>query len=173
MGKIIIAIFLAVVYTNSIYGIGAVNDCNKIENNMAHQYSNNQDSTIYQFGVCKIDKKKYRYNLGTNLQGYLKSKDWNEYFRQEFINSYNKYTNALNEPNRLYATDYGSIIDTKGELGSVDEDDYWYDNQENRITGKQYRALSERKQKKYRAFYANREIATYFNLIAKAIVNQK
>lgn len=44
---------------------------------------------------------------------------------------------------------------------------------ENRISGAEYRTLSVRKQKKYRAFYANKEVATYFNEIAKAIVNRK
>lgn len=173
--KIVITMLLAIVYTNSIYSINTVNDCNKVESNTVYQYSNNQDGTIYQFGVCKIDKQRFRYNLGTNLQGYLNSKDWNEYFRREFINSYTKYTDALNDPkypNRLYATDYGTIIDTKGELGNDDDDDFWYDNKGNRITGKEYRTLSERKQKRYITFLANREVATYFNIIAKAIVDK-
>lgn len=60
-----------------------------------------------------------------------------------------------------------------GELNNVDEDDYWYDNKGNRISGTKYRTLSVRKQKKYRAFYANREVATYFNRIAQAIVNRQ
>lgn len=172
MGKIAFAVLLAIVYVNSIYGINISNNYNKNKNNIVYQYSNSQDDTIYKYGVYEIDKRKYIYNLGTNVQGYLDSKEWNEYFRLEFINSYEKYMAALKE-NRLSTTDFGSIIDSKGELGNVDEDDYWYDNKGNRITGAEYRALSVRKQKKYRTFYANREIATYLNEIAKAIVNRR
>lgn len=156
----------------------AMSDCDKAENNTISQPSHNQDGTIYKYGAWEIDKKKYIRNLGTNVQGYLENKyyqGWNEYFMQEFKTSYNKYMNALNDsqyPNRLYTNDFGSIIDTKGELGNDDEDDYWYDNKGNRITGKEYRALSERKKKKYKAFYANREIASYFNIVAKAIVDK-
>lgn len=150
----------------------AMNDFDKAESNTISQDSHNQDGTIYKYGAWEIDKKKYIRNLGTNVQGYLNSKYWNEYLRQEFINAYEKYMNALNEPNRLYTNDFGSIIDTKGELGNDDEDDFWYDNKGNRITGKEYRSLNERKQKKYQAFYANREIASYFNIVAKAIVDK-
>lgn len=74
---------------------------------------------------------------------------------------------------QLPLVDFGNITDSKGELGNVDGDDYWYDNKGNRISGAEYRALSVRKQKKYRAFYANKEVATYFNEIAKAIVNRR
>lgn len=74
---------------------------------------------------------------------------------------------------RLSADDFGTITDSKGELGNIDEDDYWYDNKGNRITGTEYRALSVRKQKRYRTFYANRQVVTYFNEVAKAIVNRR
>ena len=96
----------------------------------------------------------------------------NEYKREEFRNAYERYMDALKK-DRLSADDFGNITDSKGELGNVDGDDYWYDNKGNRISGAEYRALSVRKQKKYRAFYANKEVATYFNEIAKAIVNRR
>ena len=48
---------------------------------------------------------------------------------------------------RLSADDFGNITDSKGELGNVDGDDYWYNNKGNRISGAEYRALSIRKQK--------------------------
>ena len=48
---------------------------------------------------------------------------------------------------RLSADDFGAIYDSKGELGNADEDDYWYDNKGNRISGMEYRALKGRKLK--------------------------
>lgn len=43
---------------------------------------------------------------------------------------------------RLFVDDFGIIYDFKGELGNVDNDDYWYDNKGNRISGVEYRVLS-------------------------------
>ena len=131
-----------------------------------------QDGFAYKYGVRKIDKELYIRNLGNNVQSYVASKNWNYYWQEEFQKAFAKFMKALKE-NRLSADDFGVITDAKGELGNVDEDDYWYENKGNRITGAEYRALSARKQKKYRAFYANKEVATYFNEIAKAIVNRR
>ncbi len=64
-------------------------------------------------------------------------------------------------------SDGGLSVFTTEQIGVVVSKD----NKGNRISGAEYRALSVRKQKKYRAFYANKEVATYFNEIAKAIVN--
>ena len=108
---------------------------------------NFQGSFSYKYGERRIDKELYIHNLGNNVQSYI--------------------------ADRLSADDFGTIYDSKGELGNADNDDYWYDNKGNRISGAEYRALSVRKQKKYRAFYANKEVATYFNEIAKAIVNRR
>lgn len=119
-----------------------------------------QGNFSYKYGMRKIDKELYIHNLGTNVQSYVASKNWNEYKREEFRNAYERYMDALKK-DRLSADDFGNITDSKGELGNVDGDDYWYDNKGNRISGAEYRALSVRKQKKYRAFYANKEVATY------------
>lgn len=131
-----------------------------------------QDNFAYKYGVRRIDKELYIHNLGNNVQSYVASKNWNYYWQKEFQKAFVKFMEALKE-NRLSADDFGVITDAKGKLGNVDEDDYWYDNKGNRITGIEYRTLSARKQKKYRAFYANKEVATYFNEIAKAIVNRR
>ena len=133
---------------------------------------NFQGSFSYKYGERRIDKELYIHNLGNNVQSYIASKNWNEYKCEEFRNAYGKYMDALKK-DRLSADDFGTIYDSKGELENADNDDYWYDNKGNRISGAEYRALSVRKQKKYRAFYANKEVATYFNEIAKAIVNRR
>lgn len=43
----------------------------------------------------KIDKELYIHNLGTNVQSYVASKNWNEYKREEFRNAYERYMDAL------------------------------------------------------------------------------
>ena len=58
--------------------------------------------------------------------------------KKSFKKAFAKFMKALKE-NRLSADDFGVITDAKGELGNVDEDDYWYDNKGNRITGAEYR----------------------------------
>ena len=131
-----------------------------------------QGGYTYKYGVRKIDKELYIRNLGHNVQSYIASQDWNHYEHEEFRKAYGRFMEALKN-DRLSADDFGTITDSKGELGNIDEDDYWYDNKGNRITGTEYRALSVRKQKRYRTFYANRQVVTYFNEVAKAIVNRR
>lgn len=172
MKKIVVAIFFCVVYTNSIYSINTASEYSRAENYIIHQYSNTKDNKVFKYGVREIDKNTYLHNLGTNVQSYLKYQNWNYYWEEEFQKAFKKFMIALEE-NRLSADDFGTLIDSKGELGNIDEDDYWYDNKGNRISGTEYRALSVRKQKKYRAFYANREVAAYFNEVAKAIADRK
>lgn len=171
MKKIVVAIFFFVVYTNSIYSVNTVSDYSRVENYIIHQYSNNQDGTMYKYGEQKIDKGKYIRNLDYNVQSYLSYQNWIYYWQEEFQKAFAKFMTALKE-NRLSADSFGAITDSKGELCNVDEDDYWYDNRGNRITGEEYRALSEHKQKKYRAFYSHREVVGYFNEVAKAIANE-
>lgn len=146
------------------------NENYKVKNNIIEQ--DIPDNLIYKYGVFKIIKEQYIYNLGSNVQSYLNSKNWNHYMREEFIDSYKQIMAALKE-NRLSADSFGTITDTKGEISNTDKNDYWYDNKGNRITGLEYRALSPRKQKKYWTFYANKEVALYFSIIAQAIINKQ
>ena len=97
-----------------------------------------QGNFSYKYGMRKIDKELYIHNLGTNVQSYVASKNWNEYKREEFSNAYERYMDALKK-DRLSADDFGNITDSKGELGNVDGDDYWYNNKGNRISGAEYR----------------------------------
>lgn len=163
MKKIVTLLFFAILCTYSVYG--------KLE-----QYSNNQNDVEYRFGSYRFSKIKYIYNLGTNVQNYLDYKlryeSWTSDFVLEFQNAYNRYMKAFKDPNnphRFYTDDFGTLIDTKGEFNSNDVDDYWYDNKGNKITGYEYRNLKDSKKKKYRTFQANREVATYFNKVGKAI----
>ena len=131
-------------------------------------YGTNTESNDVALSINQNFQGSFSYKYGERIA----SKNWNEYKCEEFRNAYGKYMDALKK-DRLSADDFGTIYDSKGELGNADNDDYWYDNKGNRISGAEYRALSVRKQKKYRAFYANKEVATYFNEIAKAIVNRR
>lgn len=135
----------------------------------------------YKFGQNDIDLANYIHNLGTNVQSYLNSKNWNEGQKQEFVNAYNRYLTGLqdqlaNNTNRFTTDDFGSIIDSTGALSNTDNDDidpvgseYYYDNKGNRITTDDFNLLKKRKQKNYNTFSANREVATYFNTIGNAL----
>lgn len=135
----------------------------------------------YKFGQNDIDLTNYIHNLGTNVQSYLNSKNWNEGQKQEFMNAYNRYLTGLqdqlaNNTNRFTTDDFGSIIDSTGALSNTDNDDidpvgseYYYDNKGNRITTDDFNSLKKRKQKNYNTFSANREVATYFNTIGNAL----
>lgn len=135
----------------------------------------------YKFGQNNIDLTNYIHNLGTNVQSYLNSKNWNEGQKQEFMNSYNRYLAGLqeqlaNNTNRFTTDDFGSIIDSTGALSNTDNDnidpvgsEYYYDNKGNRITSDDFNTLDKRKQKNYNTFSANREVATYFNTIGNAL----
>lgn len=135
----------------------------------------------YKFGQSDIDLTNYIHNLGTNVQSYLNSKNWNDGQKQEFVNAYNRYLTGLqdqlaNNTNRFTTDDFGSIIDSTGALSNTDNDDidpvgseYYYDDKGNRITTDDFNALKKRKQKNYNTFSANREVATYFNAIGNAL----
>lgn len=135
----------------------------------------------YKFGQNDIDLANYIHNLGTNVQSYLNSKNWNEGQKQEFMNAYNRYLTGLqdqlaNNTNRFTTDDFGSIIDSTGALSNTDNDnidpvgsEYYYDNKGNRITTDDFNLLKKRKQKNYNTFSANREVATYFNTIGNAL----
>lgn len=135
----------------------------------------------YKFGQNDIDLTNYIHNLGTNVQSYLNSKNWNDGQKQEFMNAYNRYLTGLqeqlaNNTNRFTTDDFGSIIDSTGALSNTDNDnidpvgsEYYYDNKGNRITTDDFSALNKIKQKNYNTFSANREVATYFNTIGNAL----
>lgn len=140
-----------------------------------------EERVKYKFGQSDIDLTNYIHNLGTNVQSYLNSKNWNDGQKQEFMNAYNRYLTGLqdqlaNNTNRFTTDDFGSIIDSTGALSNTDNDDidpvgseYYYDDKGNRITTDDFNALKKRKQKNYNTFSANREVATYFNAIGNAL----
>ena len=155
-------------------------DKNELTYTEENQQYNTQSQTIYYtYGAHKIEKEHYIHNIRTNISSYLDyklSNGWNYYYVEEFQHAYAKYLNALSDtrdPYRLYTDDFGAIIDNRGILNDIDSDDYWYDNRGNRISGFDYSYLSDKKKRKYRTFYANREVATYFNEIAKALIKNQ
>lgn len=162
---------LLVLYFIPIYKLNATTN-NWNENKEIEQTYDISDNSIYQYGVFKINKRLYIHNLDSNVQAYLKSKRWNHYQYEEFRHSYLIIIEALKDENRLSADSFGTITDKEGQISNADKDDYWYDNKGNRITGLEYRNLSTRKQKKYRAFHANQEVASYFNIIAQALIEE-
>lgn len=135
----------------------------------------------YKFGQSELDLKNYIHNLGTNVQGYLNSKNWSEDQKQEFMNAHKNILAGFNDQlanntNRFSTDDFGTITDTQGIISNKDNDDidpvgsgYYYDNDGNRITTDDYNLLKDNKKKNYKAFSANREVASYFNTIGNAL----
>lgn len=146
------------------------------------EQSEKREQSVYKFGQKELDLNKYIHNLGTNLQSYMdRQKHWSEGQRQEFINAYNTYIQGLidqrdNNTNRFYTDDAGQIYDSSGILSNTDTDggdynvpQYYYDDKGNQINASDYDQLRGRKQKKYNTFSANREVASYFNQIGRAL----
>lgn len=145
------------------------------------EQNNNKNSAKYKFGQKEINLNNYIHNLGINVESYLNSKNWSEGQRTEFINAYNKYLTGLKEQletgNARFSTDdFGTITDLTGALNNVDDDgidpvnsEYYYNDKGEQITSDDYKALKNKKQKKYNTFSANREVATYFNKIGRAM----
>lgn len=158
----------------SLIGVLIYSCCIKIcANPLNGHYTSNK--VEYTFGAYKLDKAIYIKNIRNNVAEYLDSKRWNSEYRKEFINAYNIYMNALNDPTdpyRLSTNEFGTILDSKRLLSNEDKDDFWYDERGNQITGEEYRKLKEQKKKKYKSFQANREVATYFYKIAKELVEK-
>lgn len=142
---------------------------------------------IYKYGEHELDLNTYIHNLGTNLNTYLDKvkKDWTEDQRNEFTAAFDNYLGGLKEQlntgvERFSTNNYGSITDSQGILSSTDDDgidsdgsEYYYNDKGERITTKEYDALKKRKQKNYKTFSANKEVASYFKLIGEKIKNSK
>lgn len=140
----------------------------------------------YKYGEHELDLGNYIHNLGTNLNSYLDTvkKDWSEGQKDEFTTAFDRYLNGLKEQfntgeERFSTNNYGKIADLKGELSSIDNDDidpsgseYYYNKKGERITTDDYNRLKKRKQKDYKVFSANKEVANYFKLIGEKIKNK-
>ena len=164
------------------YNICFASSCGKNELTYTEenqQYNTQQQTIYYTYGVHKIDKEHYIFNLRSNISSYLEYKlahGWNYYYVEEFQHAYAKFLNALSDPRdpyRLHTDDFGTIIDNRGILNDIDSDDYWYDNSGNRISGFDYRYLSDKKKKKYKTFHANGEVVYFFNEVAKTLVENQ
>ena len=157
-------------------------DITSLSNHISTYQQINQ-KVKYKFGAFEIDKYLYVHNIRANVANYLEYKrqkdGWSNYYIEEFRNAYRIYIEALDDPNNPYrfqTDEFGRLSDSKGKLDNVDNDDYWYDNKGNRITGSEYQSLKESKKKKYKAFQANLEVALYFFEIGNRVVkrmNQK
>lgn len=134
-----------------------------------------QEKVKYKFGQKELDLENYIYNLGTNVQSYIDSKNWSEGQKQEFKQAYDLYLTGLkdqlqNNSGRFSTDDFGIISDNTGVLTDVDSgSEYYYDDKGQQLSVDDYNALKEKKKKNYNTFSANREVAAYFNNIGKAI----
>lgn len=127
----------------------------------------------YKFGQKELDLDNYIYNLGTNVQSYLNNKNWSDSQKQDFMNAYEQYLTGLKDQlagntERFSTDDFGTIFDTTGAL-SDKASDYYYNDLGEKLSSDEYNGLKKRKQKGYKSFSANREVASYFNKVGKAI----
>lgn len=139
-----------------------------------------QNEIEYRYGVYKLSKRKYINKLRINVESYLKWKmkfhGWSGFCYNEFVQAYKSYICALDDPNkpyRFYSDDFGTLVDIEGRLNNIDSDNSWYDKKwKNKITDYEYNRLKDKKKKKYKQFPANREVATYFNVIALDMIKK-
>ena len=139
----------------------------------------NQAVTYYKYGTYQLDKTKLITNIRNNIASYITyqrdNEEWSNYYVEEFKNAYFRIMELLDDPknpDRFYSNEFGSMIDTKGELNNTDLDDYWYDKKGQRITGAEYRKLKEKKKKNYHEFEANGEVLAFINQIADLMVKK-
>ena len=143
--------------------------------NAETQYSD----VMYSYRVYKIDKAKLIMNLRSSVSSYLDNKrrnGWSAYYVEEFQHAYTRYMAALDDarnPYRFYTDDFGSMTDINGEFTNQDLDDYWYDDNGQRISGNDYNNLKDSKKTKYRQFNANMQFVKYFNIIADAMLKKR
>ena len=139
------------------------------------------EPVLYTFGEQKLDLNKYIYNLGTNVDAYLNSKNWSEGQKEEFKRAYNIYLSGFkdqlsNNGSRFSTDSFGTIRDANGELSNIDGIDVgrnYYNDKGESITFDEYNKLKEKKQKKYNQFQANREVVNYFDLIGRKLGEYK
>lgn len=123
-----------------------------------------------------LDLDKYVYNLAQNVESWVNTQNWNDSQKEEFWKAYELYKTKLQEVDAnnysiLSINDKGSIIGPG--LTNVDTDDYYYDQSGNRISRKDYSELAPKKQQRYNNFEANKQVAKYLNVIAKAFSEAK
>ena len=129
----------------------------------------------YKYGERYLDLNKYILNLDQNFQSYLNSRNWNDAQKQEFINAFGQFLQAFkdqaaNNTDRFYTNFAGSIFDKEGVFSNDDSAEVgtdYYNKRGKSISSEDYNSLKDRKKKKYSSFDANREVASYFNRIAK------
>ena len=145
----------------------------------ANSYStlqlSSQDDVEYEYGAHKLNKKKYIKNLQHNVYIFVQHKrehdGWIGYYVEEFQDAFNHFIKQFSDPTKPYnfsADAFGRITDREGLIKP--DADYWYDKKGNRITGAEYRRLTERKKKKYHSFNANAAVARYFSEIARVMI---
>lgn len=135
--------------------------------------STNQNDVMFTYGVHKLKKADLIYYMRSNVQGYLNSRKWNEYQKQEFQDAYFWFMSMFDDPKKPYRfsmDEFSSLIDKDGQFSNKDRDDYYYNSKGERITGYEYNALKPKKKNGYSPFNANRQVAKYLDIIAKGML---
>lgn len=133
-----------------------------------------EDSTIYyKYGPDEIDLKYYLHNLGTNLQSYMNSQNWNKGQKEAFRKAYENYKEGLSKQltdksGRFSTDDAGILIDSLGMLDGANDHVFIDEN------GNSYASLDDIEDKHLRKtaveFSPNDEVANYFNAVGQAVV---
>ena len=138
--------------------------------------NNTTDNTKvkYKFGTSELPLDLYIKNLKDNYQSYIDSRNWSDGQKAEFKGAFDNYIQGfqdqLDNGTSRFSTDYtGTVFDNDGLITEKDSDDYYYDSKGNQYTSEQYNGFKPKQQKNYYAFNANRQAASYLNIIGKAL----
>lgn len=125
---------------------------------------------VYKYIDQDLDRDILISNLNHNVQNYVNSRGWDQGRIDEFYNALDQYMDAINE-GRISSTRAGGLYDSAGILDNGTAN--WRDASGNVISGDDYEAMRRRQQRKLtNDFYANREVASYINSIARGIYNK-
>lgn len=137
---------------------------------MAEETNTTPKKPTYRYIDTDIDLDLLKANLSHNATKYAEHKKWDSGRVNEFYTALDTFLKAMDE-GRL-SSNYHQVLDSKGILTNGESN---YRNASGDVLSKQeYDALKRRKQKGYTAdFFANREVATYINTMARKIYDTK
>ena len=136
---------------------------------------NNDNTKVkYKFGTSELPLDLYIKNLKDNYQSYIDSRNWSDGQKAEFKGAFDNYIRGfedqLDNNTSRFSTDYtGTVFDNNGLITEKDSDDFYYDSKGNQYTSEQYNKFKPKQQKNYSVFNANRQAASYLNIIGKAL----
>lgn len=128
------------------------------------------EKKYYKYVDTDIDQERLLTNLNHNVRKYVEHKNWDDSRQKEFYDALDTMIEAL-KAGRLSSKRSGAITDSAGLIDNGTSN--WRDAKGNVLNEDDYNNLSNKDKKKYsQNFYANREAATYFDLIVRGLYDK-